>query len=151
MKDFSMNVTFMDNMIAKLRELDIDMYLIITGEGADPIPLTCFGVDTVGSSAYVFTKAGDKLALASTIDAQDVEESGMFHKVERYADYYPDLAALVKRFPHEKIALNYSEDNPLCDGLTMGKHTQFLEAMGGDVFCECSSDLFIPAVQAATK
>lgn len=151
MKDFTANIQFMDNIIAKLQELDIDQYLIITGEGADPIPLSCFGVDTVGSSAYLFTKAGDKLAMASSIDAQDVEESGMFHKVERYSDYYPSLAAMVKRYPHAKIAFNYSEDYPLCDGLTMGKYIQFTEAMGEDGFCACSSDLFIPAVQAMTK
>ena len=151
MKDFTANIQLMDNVIAKLGELGIDLYLVITAEGADPVPLTCFGVDTVGASAYVFTRNGDKVALASSIDAQDVEESGMFHRVERYQEFYPDLAALVKRFPHQTIPLNYAAPVPLCDGLTMGKHTQFLEAMGEDHFRECSADLFLPAVYAMTK
>lgn len=55
MNDYTKNIQFMDNMIARMKELGIDLYLIITGEGADPIPGTCFGVDTVGSSAYAFT------------------------------------------------------------------------------------------------
>ena len=144
MKDYSDNIRFMDEMIARMGELGIDLYVIITGEGADPIPLQCFGVDTVGSSAFVFSRLGDKLALTSTIDAQDVEESGMYDKVLRYNDYYPELADLVKGLPHERIAFNYSENVPLCDGLTMGKYLQFLDEMGGEAFEACSSDLFIP-------
>lgn len=147
MKDYTANIRFMDEMIAKMRELGIDLYVVITGEGADPVPLQCFGVDTVGSSAFLFSGAGDKLALTSTIDAQDVEESGMYDNVLRYNDYYPDLAALVKKLPHGKIAFNYSENVPLCDGLTMGKYMQFVEAMGGEAFEACSSDLFIPSVR----
>ena len=147
MKDYTENIRFMDEMIAKMRELGIDLYVVITGEGADPVPLQCFGVDTVGSSAFLFSGAGDKLALTSTIDAQDVEESGMYDNVLRYNDYYPDLAALVKKLPHGKIAFNYSENVPLCDGLTMGKYMQFVEAMGGEAFEACSSDLFIPSVR----
>ena len=147
MKDYTANIRFMDEMIAKMRELGIDLYVVITGEGADPVPLQCFGVDTVGASAFLFSGAGDKLALTSTIDAQDVEESGMYDNVLRYNDYYPDLAALVKKLPHGKIAFNYSENVPLCDGLTMGKYMQFVEAMGGETFEACSSDLFIPSVR----
>ena len=147
MKDYTDNIRFMDEMIARMNELEIDLYVVITGEGADPIPLQCFGVDTVGSSAFVFSRGGDKLALTSTIDAQDVEESGMYDKVLRYNDYYPELAALVRKLPHGRIAFNYSENVPLCDGLTMGKYLQFVEAMGGESFDPCSSDLFIPAVK----
>ena len=113
MNDYTKNIQFMDNMIARMKDLGIDLYLIITGEGADPIPGTCFGVDTVGSSAYAFTSRGDKLAMASVIDAQDVEESGMFDKVIHYQEFYPDLAALVRELPHKTIAFDYSEEMPL--------------------------------------
>lgn len=151
MNDYTKNIRFMDAMIQKMGELGIDLYLIITGEGADPIPGTCFGVDTVGSSAYAFTARGDKLALASVIDAQDVEESGMFEKVVHYQEFYPDLAAMVKGLPHKTIALDYSEEVPLCDGLTMGKYETFVKALGESDFVTVSSDTFIPAVCAQSK
>lgn len=150
MKDFTKNVQFLNKMIAKMQELNIDLYVIITAEGADPIPLRCFGVDTVGASAYVFSKDGAKLALASVIDAQDVEESGMFDEVRRYSSFYPDLAAMAKEHPHKTIAFDYSEDIPLCDGLSMGKYTQFTQALGEGDFAMVSSDRFIPEVMKET-
>ena len=151
MNDYTKNIQFMDNMIARMKDLGIDLYLIITGEGADPIPGTCFGVDTVGPSAYAFTSRGDKLAIASVIDAQDVEESGMFDKVIHYQEFYPDLAALVRELPHKTIAFDYSEEVPLCDGLTMGKYETFLHALGETDFVCVSSDTFIPALREQTK
>jgi hypothetical protein len=150
-KDYSQNVKFMDSMIAKMKELSIDVYVIITGEGADPIPLTCFGVDTIGSSGYAFTSGGEKLAMASVIDAQDVEESEMYDKVVHYQDFYTDFAALVRQLPHKVIAFDYSEEVPLCDGLTMGKYMQFVNALGDKDFKAVSSDTFIPAVMEMAK
>ena len=77
MKDYSYHKKVIDDVITKLNESDIDLYLIITAEGCDPMTEFIPGVDTVGSSAFLFTKDGKKLATASSIDAQDVEESGV--------------------------------------------------------------------------
>lgn len=138
------------DVIAKLDELDIDLYLIITSEGADPITTFIPGVDTVGSGAYLFLRNGKKYGVASRIDAQDVEESGLFDEVVRYEDYDETVAQLVKKAVPKRVALNYSVDVPFCDGLTMGRYTRFVQAMGGNLpFETVSADLFIPAVQAA--
>lgn len=83
MKDYSYHKKVIDDVITKLDESDIDLYLIITAEGCDPMTEFIPGVDTVGSSAFLFTKDGKKLATASSIDAQDVEESGLFDEVRR--------------------------------------------------------------------
>ena len=118
MNDYTKNIQFMDNMIARMKELGIDLYLIITGEGADPIPGTCFGVDTVGSSAYAFTSRGDKLAIASVIDAQDVEESGMFDKVIHYQEFYPALPAPTSSRRKISYASNTSGTTRMMSGST---------------------------------
>ena len=83
MKDYSYHKKVIDDVITKLNESDIDLYLIITAEGCDPMTEFIPGVDTVGSSAFLFTKDGKKLATASSIDAQDVEESGLFANREK--------------------------------------------------------------------
>ncbi len=151
MKDYSYHKKVISDVIAKLGELDIDLYLIITAEGGDPMTEFIPGVDTVGASAFLFTKDGKKLATASKIDAQDVEESELFDQVVRYEDYDAELAAMVKALKPKKIALDYSENVAFCDGLTMGKYQKFLDTMGEDTFETCSADLFIPAVQAMNQ
>lgn len=151
MKDYSYHKKVIDDVIAKLKELDIDLYVIITAEGCDPMTSFIPGVDTVGSGAFLFTKDGRKLATASSIDAQDVEESGLFDEVVRYKSYDETLAKMVLELAPKRIALDYSEEVPFCDGLTMGKYEKFVESLNGHVFEECSADLFIPAVQEMNK
>ena len=113
MKDYSYHKKVIADVIEKLREQDIDLYLIITAEGCDPMTEFIPGVDTVGASAYLFAKDGTKWATASNIDAQDVEESELFDKVVRYQDYDQTLAQMVLELKPKKIALDYSEDNAL--------------------------------------
>ena len=151
MKDYSENRKIIDEVIGKLAELDIDLYLIITAECCDPMTSFIPGVDTVGSSAFLFTRDGRKLATASSIDAQDVEESGLFDEVIRYDSYDETLARMVREMAPKRIALDYSETEPFCDGLTMGKYQRFVRSLGGYGFEAVSADLFIPAVQAVHR
>lgn len=151
MKDYSYHKKVIADVIEKLREQDIDLYLIITAEGCDPMTEFIPGVDTVGASAYLFAKDGTKWATASNIDAQDVEESELFDRVVRYQDYDQTLAQMVLELKPKKIALDYSEDNAFCDGLTMGKYEKFVTSLGGYTFEACSADQFIPAVQAMNQ
>ena len=151
MKDYSENRKIIDEVIGRLAELDIDLYLIITAEGCDPMTSFIPGVDTVGSSAFLFTRDGRKLATASSIDAQDVEESGLFDEVIRYDSYDETLARMVREMAPKRIALDYSETEPFCDGLTMGKYQRFVRSLGEYGFEAVSADLFIPAVQAAHR
>ena len=151
MKDYSENRKIIDEVIGKLAELDIDLYLIITAEGCDPMTSFIPGVDTVGSSAFLFTRDGRKLATASSIDAQDVEESGLFDEVIRYDSYDETLARMVRELGPKRIALDYSETEPFCDGLTMGKYQRFVRSLGEYTFDAVSADLFSPAVQAAHR
>lgn len=148
MKDYSYHKRVIDGVIARLDALDIDLYLIITAEGCDPMTSLIPGVDTVGNGAFLFTRDGRKLAAASSIDAQDVEESGLFDEVIRYQDYDETLAQMVREAAPKRVALDYSETEPFCDGLTMGKYEKFMASVEDMKFETCSADLFIPAVMA---
>ena len=148
MKDYSYHKKVIEDVTVKLNELGIDLYLIITAEGCDPMTSFIPGVDTVGSSAFLFAKDGRRLAIASSIDAQDVEESVSFDEMIRYDTYDDTLARTVISLQPKKIALDYSETVPFCDGLTMGKYEKFLKFMGDYSFESCSADLFIPEIQS---
>ncbi|MBR2571335.1 MAG: hypothetical protein IKE30_04325 [Clostridia bacterium] len=148
MKDYTANRKIIGDVIARLDALDIDLYLIITAEGCDPMTAFIPGVDTVGSSAFLFARSGRKLATASSIDAQDVEESGLFDEVVRYDSFDQTLANMVRELAPKRIALDFSENVAFCDGLTMGKYARFIESLDGFTFEAVSADLFIPDVQA---
>ena len=151
MKDYSFHKKVIDDVIGKLNELDIDLYLIITAEGCDPMTSFIPGVDTVGAGAFMFAKNGEKIATASKIDAQDTEESGLFDEVIRYEDYFETVSQMVLKLQPKRIALDFSEDNAFCDGLTMGKYKKFLDCLNGYEVEMVSADLFIPAVQEMNK
>lgn len=113
---------------------NIDMWLILTSEGSDPCLPLIPGVKTVGLGAFIFTKDGGSYAFCSSIDAQDLEESNLFTQVYKYQQQ--SLQEILKEFvqkqnPH-KIALNYSQDEHLCDGLTVGRYRWLCEALGSD-------------------
>src|SRR5690625_2861041 len=90
-----------------LNELNIDAWVIYTSEGSDPcIPLVT-GVGTVGPGAFIITKKGEKIAICSSIDAQDIEESGLFDDVLHYTgDMAQVFAETIQKIAPKKIALN---------------------------------------------
>lgn len=114
----------LDQAVIYLKGMDIDMWLIYTSEGSDPcIPLVT-GVGTVGPGAFLVTKKGQKLAVCSSIDAQDIEQSKLFDKVYKYnnSSLSETLSSIVKMLAPKSIALNMSKEEHLADGLTTGRY-----------------------------
>ena len=150
MKNFEFHNRVIHDVTEKLKQLDIDLYLIITSEGSDKMTRFIPGVDTVGSGAFFFTKEGKRYGVASTIDAQDVEESGLFDEVVRYQDYESAVAGLLEQLNPKRVALDFSETDAECDGLTLGRYEHYKSHIKGQMeYTEVSSDLFIPQVKAA--
>lgn len=112
----------LDQTIDYLNKLNIDMWLIFTSEGSDPcIPLVT-GVGTVGPGIFIITKEGKKLALCSSIDAQDLEESLLFDEVLKHSGSLEKiLVDVITKIKPRNIALNISPEEHLADGLTAGR------------------------------
>ena len=146
-RDYSFHERVIADVIEELNHQDIDLYLILTAEGCDPVTELIPGIDTIGAGAYLFTKDGKKLAVASAIDAQGLDESGLFDEVIRFQSYDETVASLVRELAPGTIAMDYSETVPICDGLTMGKYAKFIKSMGDYGFEMLSADLFIPKIQ----
>lgn len=105
-----------------MKDMEIDMWLIYTSEGTDPCLPLIVGLETVGPGAFIFTKEGKKLAICSSIDAQDLETSKLFDKVYKYTNDFADvLTQTVKTINPKNIALNTSKSEHLADGLTEGR------------------------------
>ncbi|MCF6408929.1 hypothetical protein [Pseudalkalibacillus salsuginis] len=120
--------------IKLLNEQQIDLWIIFTSEGSDPCLPFVTGVKTVGPGAFLITKNHGKLAVCSTIDAQDIEECGLFDEVRTYkGDLDEVLKSMVEEVAPSTVAINYSECYPLADGLTVGRF-RWLQEMLHEVY-----------------
>lgn len=61
MKNFEFHNRVIGDVIAKLNELDIDLFLIITSEGSDRMTRFIPGVDTVGSGRLLLHEGREKI------------------------------------------------------------------------------------------
>ncbi|CAM3618447.1 MULTISPECIES: M24 family metallopeptidase [Brevibacillus] len=113
----------MEQAVRYLQEGDIDLWLILTSEGSDPCLPLITGVKSVGPAAFLICKDGKKYAMCSRIDAQDIEESGLFDEVLKYSTELGEtLREFVTQHQPKTIALNYSRKENLADGLTTGRY-----------------------------
>ncbi|MDQ1146056.1 Xaa-Pro aminopeptidase [Bacillus sp. SORGH_AS 510] len=140
----------LNQTVDSLRELEIDMWLILTSEGSDPcIPLIT-GVGTVGPGVFIFTKEGRKLALCSSIDAQDLEESELFDEVCKHTGSLDTLLVeTVRKLNPRNIALNISVEEHLADGLTAGRYRWLKNTLKGVFHGEfVSSEPFLTLIRS---
>lgn len=113
-----------------LAQMGIDCWLIKTKEGSDPCMPLMFGLTIVGDAVLIVTPT-TTIAITSTIDAQDVRESGLFDQVLTYVrtGLAQQLQAVMDRLQPARIALNYSRTNHLSDGLTVGSYRKLLSML----------------------
>ena len=105
-----------------LAEEGIGCWIVWTKEGSDPCMPLMFGLTISGDAALIITPT-TSIAITSSIDAQDVQESGLFDEVVTYirVGFETALRDVVRRIDPKRIAVNMSRENHLADGLTVGK------------------------------
>ncbi|MEZ7172947.1 M24 family metallopeptidase [Sporosarcina sp. OR05] len=119
-----------EQAISYLNEGYADAWLIYASESSDPCLELVPGVATVGPGIFLFTKDGGRYAICSSIDAQDIEESGVFHEVIKHSPSIEEgLRELMLKVAPKRIALNYSIEEPLADGLTTGRYRWLMKAL----------------------
>ena len=110
--------------VAILKQMDIDMWLIAVRESSissDPIMPLIIGGEVTWTSFFLFTASGQKIALVGKYDEVRYHESGHFDRVIAFTQgVKEDLLALLNEFQPRQIAINYSLDHPVADGLGHG-------------------------------
>ncbi len=109
---------------AILKEFDIDCWITFVRESqlnGDPTLAFLVAADLTWHSAFIVTKSGETRAIVGKYDQKTVEETGAYDQVVGFVEGFkePLLSYLNSLNPHE-IAVNYSEDSEICDGLTHG-------------------------------
>jgi Xaa-Pro aminopeptidase len=119
-----------------LKETNVDCWLTITREAVDdPIAEDLGGSGAVARAAFIFCLKDnkfEKVAIAASYDITPIKESGIYDEIILYKHegIKPHLIDIFKKLSPDKIALNFSRDQPIADGLTKGMYNYLVEILG---------------------
>ncbi len=117
-----------------LRELGVDAWLTFVRETSvtpDPVLELLLGKDVTWQSAFLVSAGGRATAIVGSLDAASVTETGAWPEVVPYVESVkPPLLAWLGEVKPRTLAINWSDDSEIADGLTHGmfrKLTGYLE------------------------
>jgi Xaa-Pro aminopeptidase len=109
-----------------LVEMDIDMWLTFVRETsafADPVLPLIYGTDLTWQSALILTRTGERIAIVGRFEAETARRTQAYDQVISYDQTIrPALLEFFERFDPERIAVNFSENDPVADGLSLGMY-----------------------------
>ncbi len=152
----------MDNLIFKekivqaisiLEEKDIDMWVTFVRESSinhDSVMDMIVGVNSTWQAAFIINKDGDTTAIVGDMEEENFKQTGLYKNIVGYLKSIrePFIEYLKKKDP-KKIAINYSKNSVLADGLTYGMYQILLDHLKGTGFVErlISSEEVISALR----
>jgi len=123
-----------EQAVGILQENDIDMWLTFVRETsafADPVLPLIYSTDLTWQSALILTKSGEKIAIVGRFEAETARRTKAYDEIIPYdQSFSPILLEVLERMNPKKIAINYSQNDPVADGLSYGMYqvlTGFLE------------------------
>ncbi len=120
-----------------LDEKNIDLWLIFARESAimqDPTMEIVVGKNCTWQSAFLFNRNGETTAIVGSLEAENFE-GGQFDKVIGYLKSIREpLTEYLNEYKPNKIAVNYSQNSVLADGLPHGLYLNLLEHLKGTGF-----------------
>ncbi|MDZ7377053.1 MAG: Xaa-Pro peptidase family protein [candidate division KSB1 bacterium] len=130
-----------------LKEKDIDLWLIFVRETqamADPCLPLVLGLHCTPPTALLISKSGKTAAIVGNLDYHNIHDSGLYQEVICYtASMRDDLIGLLDRFQPKTIAINYSQDDYMADGLTHGMFQLLCNYLNGTPYL----DRFVSATE----
>jgi Xaa-Pro aminopeptidase len=110
-----------------LNELDIDLWMIFTRESStvhDPCLDLVVGGNVTWASAFLIGRGGQRIAVLGSLDKAAHEALGHFPEIVTYVQGITEpLRQILARLDPKRIAVNFSVNDEMADGLT---HGQFL-------------------------
>lgn len=114
-----------------LKREQIDLWLVFLQETAvyrEPVIDYVIGQGATWQSAFLYTAAGEAIAIVGNYDVDAFESRGCFSRVLGYTQSFASaLHDELKRLNPRQIALDYAADNPTADGLTHGLYLLLME------------------------
>lgn len=129
-----------DQAVALLDEFEVDAWLTFvretsaTGESVIPMIL---GRHLTWQSALILTRRGERIAIVGNYDADLVRDSGAWRDVVTYVqDIRDPLRDALSRLNPARIAVNFSRDDFIADGLSHGLWLLLHDYLSGTPFAD---------------
>ncbi len=123
-----------------LNELKIDMWLTYVRETEtirDPSLDLILGTNCTWQSAFIITSSGETVAIVGSLDVANIKSKNLFNQVIGYVQSIKeDLIKILEKYNPNKIAINYSKNSNLADGLTYGMYLDLIDKLKDTPFVE---------------
>ncbi len=119
--------------IELLKEKDIDMWLTFvreTGNIKDPMIDMLVGTGATWHSAFILTKSGDTVAVIGSLEEANLKSVGTFKEIKSYLKSVKnDFLEVINKYDPKSIAINFSRNSSLADGLTYGCYLELVDLL----------------------
>ncbi|MAT40194.1 MAG: Xaa-Pro aminopeptidase [Ectothiorhodospiraceae bacterium] len=123
-----------------LNELNVDMWITFVRESAympDPAIDMVVGQHVTWQTAWIITRTGETVAVAGSLDTASIEDNGYYKEIVPYVQGIgSELVKTIGRFKPKKIAVNYSTDSVMSDGLTHGMYQILTNILAGTPYAK---------------
>lgn len=116
--------------VAICQEKNVDMWLTFARETSatpDPMLELILGTSCTWASAFIITASGDAVALVGSLDVQNIKDHANYEVMGYVDSIKPDLLATLSKYDPQRIAINFSTNDVMADGLTHGMYLTLAE------------------------
>jgi len=133
-----------EQAVTILKEKDIDLWLTFVRESSangDPVLPLIYDHDLTWQSAIIITRSGEKIAIVGRFEVDNARQTGLYDVIGYDRAFSQPLLATLTRLAPRQIAINYSENDALSDGLSHGSYLLLRGYLSGSPYI----DRLIPA------
>ncbi|MCP4898705.1 MAG: aminopeptidase P family protein [bacterium] len=117
-----------------LEEFTIDCWITFVRESqlnGDPILPYLVSADVTWHSAFIVSRSGETRAIVGLYDQKTVEDTGAWDQVDSFVEgVKAPFISYMRELNPSSIAVNYSVDSEICDGITHGMLLTLQELLG---------------------
>lgn len=140
-----------------LNEKNIDMWINFARESGnikDPMFEVVVGTNCTWQSAFIITRNGDTTAIVGSLEVPNMEIVGTYKNIKGYLkSIKEDLLETLRFYDPKTIAINYSRNSSLADGLTHGMYLELTNHLADTIFSErlISSEEIVAALEVENQ
>jgi Xaa-Pro aminopeptidase len=129
-----------EQAVGILGELDIDVWMTFVRESSglhDPCIDLVVGGNVTWQSAFIITRSGERIAILGSLDKAAHETLGHYSEIVPYVKGIGEpLRGTLARLDPSRIAINFSIDDELADGLSYGMYLLLQKTLHGTPYGE---------------
>jgi Xaa-Pro aminopeptidase len=114
-----------EQAVGILEEEGIDLWLTFVRESevlGDPVLDLILGANCTWQSAFMIPRKGDPVAIVGSLDEARIRETGVYEVLGYTKSIKEELLAQIDRIAPDSIAINYSENDIMADGISHGMY-----------------------------